>query len=130
MKELVDLMLENYVNRDTAWAAVSRTVKKLASMKLIEDKDKNRFSFVKSTIKGKLIVQDKIPLELIADDRIKKQIKEIQKSKMYSHKLKEIILELLSMHGKLSFQDLNDLLQLPEETLKNVLFEMKDKENF
>ncbi len=127
MKDLVDLMLENYSSRDTAWAAISRTVKKLASLKLIEDKENDRFSYIKTTLKGKMIVQESIPLELVADDRIKFLIKELKTRDFDSSKLKEIILELFSKYGKLSFEDLNNLLQLPKDILENELNDMKDK---
>ena len=127
MTELVELMLPNYFNRDTCWAAISRTVKRLAKLNLIEDKEKNRFSFIKTTFKGRLTIQEKIPLELITDDRIKFLVNELKQRDIDQNKIKEIILELFSRYGRLTISDISEFLQMPSDLIKNLLEEMDDK---
>ena len=127
MADLVDLMLEKYSNKDTCWAAVSRTVKRLAKLGLIEDKEKNRFDFIKTTSKGKLLVQHKVPLELITDDRIKFLIQELKTRENETEKIQEIILEILSKYGRQTASDLGDFLEISSEKIKAMLDEMGDK---
>ena len=127
MADLVDLMLEKYANKDTCWAAVSRTVKRLASLGLIEDKEKNRFEFIKTTSKGKILVQHKVPLELITDDRIKFLIQELKNRENESDKIKEIILEILSKYGRQTVSELSDFLEISDDEIKKILDEMGDK---
>ncbi|NHI92869.1 MAG: hypothetical protein EAX96_10240 [Candidatus Lokiarchaeota archaeon] len=127
MADLVDLMLEQYSSRDTCWAAISRTVKRLASLDLIEDKEKERFNFIKTTSKGRLLVQEKIPLELISDDRIKFLIQEMKSRELDLDKLKELILEILSKFGRQTANDLSKFLQISSDIIVKVLNEMDDK---
>ena len=52
MTDLVDLMYESYSSRENCWAAVSRAIKKLATLKLIENKKRRSIFFYKNNDEG------------------------------------------------------------------------------
>lgn len=127
IKELVDVLENNYKSRDACWAAISRLTKKLNDQGFIELQGEKRARFLITTVKGKSQIGRDIILKLPIQTRLKDGAKRILKTGVRD-KLEDLILELLAKRGELTIRDIANYLNVQDSIVSSEVQHLSEKE--